>query len=82
MSREVILYTRGECGLCDEVAAELRRLSGELGFTLLERNIDEDAGLRARYDDAVPVVEAGGRIVARAPIDVPALRAALVSALR
>lgn len=81
MTREVVLYTRRDCGLCDEAADALRRLGGELDFTLIERDIDEDAGMRARFDDVVPVVEAGGRIVARAPFDVRSLRAALIDAL-
>ncbi len=82
MTREVILYTRKRCGLCDDAATELRRLAPELGFTLAERDIDEDPGLRARYDELVPVVVAGGHVVAEAPIDATRLRERLAAALR
>ena len=81
MSPTVTLYTRRQCGLCDETAAELRRLSGELRFSIVERDIDGDADLRARYNDVVPVIAIGDAVIAHAPIDLAALRAALASAL-
>jgi hypothetical protein len=81
LTREVILYTRRLCGLCDETAEELRLLRYELRFTLIERDIDDDADLRARYNDIVPVVEVAGRTVTHAPVDVAALREALAAAL-
>lgn len=82
MSREVVLYTRRVCGLCDDAAAELRRLRDELRFTLTEQDVDDDAALRERYNDVVPVIVVAGEVVAHAPIDVPGLRAALAAALR
>lgn len=82
MSRDVVLYTRRVCGLCDDAAAELRRLRDELQFTLTEQDVDDDAALRERYNDVVPVVVVAGEVVAHAPIDVPGLRAALAAALR
>ncbi len=81
MSREVILFTRRVCGLCDETAEVLRSLRDDLRFTLTERDVDEDAVLREEYNDIVPVVTVGGRIVAHAPVDAEALRSALAAAL-
>jgi hypothetical protein len=77
----VVLYTRRLCGICDDTAIELRRLRDDLGFTLIERDIDDDDALRARYNDLVPVVAIGERIVAQAPIEPETLRDALVAAL-
>jgi hypothetical protein len=77
VSREVTLYTRKQCGLCDETAADLRALSGELRFTIREVDIDADAALRELYNDVVPVVAVGERIVAHAPVGAEELRAAL-----
>lgn len=82
MTREVILYTRRECGLCDETAAELRRLGDELQFSIRTLDIDQDQALRAQYNDIVPVVAIGDRVVIHAPVDVPALRAVLAEAFR
>ncbi len=81
MSRDVVLYTRRLCGICDDTAIELRRLRDDLGFTLIERDVDDDDALRARYNDVIPAVAVGERIVAQAPIDPETLREALVAAL-
>ncbi len=81
MDREVILYTRRVCGLCDETAEMLRSLRDDLRFALTERDVDEDAALREEYNDIVPVVVVGGRVVAHAPVDAAELRAALAAAL-
>ena len=81
MSREVILYTRRVCGLCDETAEALRSLRDDLRFTLTERDVDGDAALRDEYNDIVPVVVVDGRVVAQAPVDAAVLRSALAVAL-
>ena len=80
-SREVTLYRRRHCGLCDDALFELRPLSVEMAFSIVERDIDDDPELRARYDEIVPVIAVGGREIARPPIDAGALRAALVVTL-
>ncbi len=81
MSREVTLYTRNLCGLCDEAAEELRILSRALRFTLIERDIDDDASLREQYNDIVPVVAVAGRIIAHVPLAPEDLRDVIVAAL-
>jgi hypothetical protein len=80
-SREVTLYRRRHCGLCDDALFELRELARELHFSIVECDIDGDADLRALYDESVPVIAVRGREIARAPIDVGALPAALVAVL-
>ncbi len=81
MSRDVVLYTRRLCGLCDEAADELRRLQPRLGFELRELDIDEDADLRARYNDVIPVIMLDGELIAQAPIERTSLERALTAAL-
>jgi glutaredoxin len=81
VTREVTLYTRRDCGLCDETAETLRRLAHELRFTLTEQDVDADATLPDRYNEVVPVVVAGGRIIATAPVDPRTLETALAEAL-
>jgi glutaredoxin len=82
VSREVILYTRKQCGLCDETASELHLLRDELRFTLRELDIDDDADLRERYNDVVPVVAVGEHVIAHAPVDPAALRKSLIERLQ
>jgi glutaredoxin len=78
---EVTLYTREHCEMCDEAASALEAMRPFFGFTLVTRDIDEDADLLAAYDARVPVVVAGDRIIAEAPIDSAVLRLALEAAL-
>jgi len=49
---ERILYTRGGCGLCDDMKAELVRR----GYRVREVDIDQDEALVAKYGWDVPVV--------------------------
>jgi hypothetical protein len=81
VTREVILYTRRLCGLGDETADVLRRMSDELRFDLTEMDIDDDVALRERYNEIVPVVAVAGRVIASAPVDPRDLRARLAAAL-
>lgn len=77
----VTLYTRRRCGLCDEAALELRALAHELGFALEEVDVDARQDVRRQYDEIVPVVAVGGRVIAHAPIAPGELRAAIPAAL-
>ena len=59
MTQQLTVYTRRGCHLCDDMMQALERLRPELGFQLLEVDIDTDPGLRRRYDTRVPVLAAG-----------------------
>lgn len=78
--REVSLYTRVDCHLCDYAARMLARLAPALKFTVVKRDIDTDPAPQQRFTDVVPVVAVGDKVVAEAPVDEDALRAALVDA--
>ncbi len=58
----VILYTRKGCHLCEDAWDELSRLQAMYRFTLLAKDVDEDAGLVAKFDQCVPVVEVNGKV--------------------
>jgi glutaredoxin len=58
---EVIVYSRANCHLCDEVKVTLRRLEGRAPFAWREVDIDSDPELIARYNEEVPVVVIDGR---------------------
>ena len=59
MTTQLTVYTRRGCHLCSEMTQALERLRPELGFQLLDVDIDSDPGLRSRYDTRVPVLVAG-----------------------
>lgn len=82
MTREITLFTRNDCGLCDEAASDLRALQRDLDFVLVERDIDGDPALRSRYNERVPVIAAGDEVIAEAPIDIETLRSRLAAFLR
>jgi 4a-hydroxytetrahydrobiopterin dehydratase len=56
---KVTLYTRPDCPLCDK-ARDAMTASG-VPIELTEVDIDQDAVLRARYTDDVPVIFIDGR---------------------
>ena len=71
------LFTKGECGLCEEAEELLRRLQKRIRFQLEIVDIQEDMAIYDRYRDRVPVVAVDGREVAAAPIDGRRLEAAV-----
>lgn len=60
---EVVLYSRKDCHLCDQVKATLSRLSARRDppFTWSEVDIDSDPELQGRFNEEVPVVFIDGK---------------------
>jgi glutaredoxin len=56
----ITVYSRPDCHLCAEAMATLRRLQGELGFALQERDIDGDEALQRAYFERIPVIALDG----------------------
>jgi glutaredoxin len=61
----VTLYTREGCHLCDEARAAMAPAIVRTGAELREIDIDDDAELRAMYNDSVPVIFVGADFFAR-----------------
>jgi glutaredoxin len=59
--REVIIYSRKGCHLCEIVKESLIKLERRGGFTWREVDVDSDAELRRLYNDEVPVILIDGR---------------------
>jgi glutaredoxin len=73
-ARELTLYTRPGCHLCDEAKEKIAPLAERYGARLREVNIDEDPALRARHNEEVPVLFLGSRKVAKFKVDPEQLR--------
>ena len=58
---EVVVYSKPDCCLCDELKQQLQRLGTEHRFDLREVNILEDQQAFERYKDQIPVVFINGR---------------------
>src|SRR6267143_62402 len=67
--RDVTLYTRPGCHLCDEAKAAIAPILRELGAVLLEVNVDEDSVLKQRYGWDVPVIFIGQHKAAKHRVD-------------
>ena len=72
--REITLYTREGCTLCEETRVAIMPVAREFGATLREVDIDDDPILHDRYTNDVPVIFLGSRLVARHRVNVAHLR--------
>ena len=72
--RDVTLYTRPGCHLCEEAKSAIAPLLREFGASLREVNIDEDPVLRERYGWDVPVIYLGAHKAAKHRVDVAQFR--------
>ena len=59
--REVVVYSRKGCHLCEIVKESLVKLQKRGGFTWREIDVDSTSEIRRRYTDEVPVVFINGR---------------------
>jgi glutaredoxin len=72
--RDVTIYSRPGCHLCEEAKSRISPLLAEFGTRLTEINIDEDPELRARYDYDVPVIFIAARKAAKHRVDLAQFR--------
>ena len=63
--RDVTLYTRPGCHLCDQAKEAIAPILREFGAVLREVNVDEDSILKQRYGWDVPVIFIGQRKAAK-----------------
>jgi glutaredoxin len=60
-ARQVVVYSRRGCHLCEIVKETLTKLHRRGGFIWHEVDVDGDPELRRLYNDEVPVVFIDGR---------------------
>jgi glutaredoxin len=78
----VTLYTREGCHLCDEAKAAIVPIIARHHAELREIDIDDDAELRAMYNDSVPVIFVGADFFSRYRVDAQKFEKALQAAER
>lgn len=59
--RQVVVYSRKGCHLCEIVKETLHKLERRGGFHWQEVDVDSDESLRRQFTDEVPVVFIDGR---------------------
>lgn len=72
--RDVTLYTRPGCHLCEEAKTAIAPLLREFGASLYEVNIDKDEVLEERYGWDIPVIFIGAHKAAKHRVDVQQFR--------
>jgi glutaredoxin len=61
MKTELLLYTRKDCCLCEEMKSTLSRVAGRVPFALEEIDVDTSLALQEKYGNEVPVLFINGR---------------------
>jgi glutaredoxin len=78
--RDVTLYSRPGCHLCEEAKAAMAPLLREFDAVLHEVNIDEDTVLKERNEWDIPVIFIGTRKAAKHRVDLAQFRRQLEEA--
>jgi len=76
--RQVFLYSRPGCHLCDDAAELLERLAQRIPIAVSEVNILDDIDLYERYKHSIPVVALAGGLTLAAPIRADELERLLI----
>jgi hypothetical protein len=63
------LYSRPDCGLCEEMLLELTALPEAAGIALDVVDVDGDESLRMRYGHKIPVLMLAGELVCHGRLD-------------
>jgi glutaredoxin len=78
--RDVTLYMREGCHLCEEAKAAMTPVLAAVGARLQEVDIDDDPVLLARYTNDIPIIFIGPHFFAQHRIDAARLRRHLENA--
>ncbi|MGC1686581.1 MAG: glutaredoxin family protein [Candidatus Acidiferrales bacterium] len=81
-SKDVTLYTREGCHLCESAKIALEPILKQFGARLREVDVDRDPVLQRRYTEDVPIIFIGSREAARHKIDAEDFRRKLEKAGR
>ena len=64
-----LLYSRPNCGLCEEMLEELASLPSARGIPVDVVDVDLDAAAKARYGHKIPVLMLAGEILCHGRLD-------------
>jgi len=60
MTPKLVLYTRKDCCLCDEMKAVIAQVAAAVPFEMEEIDVDGSAALREKFGNEVPVLFING----------------------
>ena len=70
----LILYTRKDCHLCEDMHRQLQELQHDYGFEIDLRDVDAKPDWMSAYSDKVPLLLAGSDEICRYFLDLEALK--------
>jgi len=69
-----VVYSRPNCGLCEEFKLQLAELLGDRAASVQVVDVDSDPELKRRYGDRIPVLAVDGDYVCGVRVDVERVR--------
>ncbi len=78
----VVLYTRANCHLCEEMQAEISRAGREYHYVLRKVDVDSQRALKKAFGLRIPVLEIDGSVEFEGRLTAAAFRACLDAARR
>lgn len=72
--KQVVLYTRAGCGLCEVAKKVILAVRRDVDFVFREVDIDSDAELFEEHRYDIPVIEIDGRRAFKHRVDPQALK--------
>ncbi len=70
----VEIYTRPNCHLCEVAKNKLSALRREIGFDIMEIDINQSRKLQEKYGEFVPVIVLNGEVFSRFDVNIEELR--------
>ena len=67
--RDIVMYTRKGCHLCEQAGEELERARQRYGFAFRTVDVDGDPALVRQYGECVPVVTVNGQVRFRGAVN-------------
>ncbi len=61
MNSKLVLYSRADCCLCEEMKGAIRQVAVKIPLHLEEIDVDSSAQLKEQFGDEVPVLFIDGR---------------------
>ena len=61
MKAQLLIYTRRDCCLCEEMKSTLSQVADQVSFALEEIDVDTSPVLQEQYGNDVPVLFINGR---------------------
>jgi hypothetical protein len=77
MKARFLLYSRPDCGLCEDMLLALQLLPEARKFGIDVVDVDSDPVSRSRYGHKIPVLLLGGELVCRGHLDAEEVHKAL-----